>query len=199
MKILNTFSVENNNDKITVEVVETEKGIGVLINGKTMDVSVNEQLIYSKYDKEEYKYIIPSLRDFVSKYICTWGDGIEIKEDNVLCDLLINGVECWINMPHNRASRDTVSIYNSLFSYEKIKDELSDPKMLNGEKILTELINSINEIGYDFKFAWGGDEYDDTYGLVIPINDFNEEKILKCMNLWEDYNNKLSNLFLFKN
>ena len=74
-KILNTFSVESNGENIITNIIQTDKGIKIDIKGTTMDIIVNDETIYSKYDKEEYKYIPVNMRDFISKNLCEWGDG----------------------------------------------------------------------------------------------------------------------------
>ena len=75
-----------------------------------------------------------------------------------------------------------------LVDYKKIQDYIEVP---NGEENLNKLIDDIKEIGYDFVFMYDGNEYDNIYGLKFKANDFNKEKILKCMKLWEEYNNLL--------
>ena len=117
-KLLNTFSTENNGEIIRVNILETEKGIVFDIVGKSMDVFINGEEVYSKYDKEEYKYIPSHLRSFVEENICSYGDGIVKDGSEVKCDLLLEGTEYFLIVPTKRAKRNCFTLRNYLISYE---------------------------------------------------------------------------------
>ena len=188
-KILNTFSVESNGETIKIDTIQTDKGIVVSINGTTMDILVNSEEIYSKFDKPEYKDIPSSLRGFVEKYLCDWGDGIKIEKGKVNCDIQDKGTEYWMQIPTNRAKCKDIYLSNWLEIYDRIED--CGVEIPNAKENYEKLISDIKTIGYNFEFAFGGNEYDDSYKLVIPINEFDEKKVFQCFKLWEDYNSYL--------
>jgi hypothetical protein len=159
-KILNRFETENNGEKVVVLTVQTDKGVLVKIKGNSMDVQVNDDILYSPYDKEEYKYIPVELRDFVKEHLCEWENDITVKTGKVEMNLYIQGEENYTTIPTNRAKSKDVEFHNWLESYEKIRDyEVEIP---NAEEKYERLINDIKEIGYDFQFAYDGNEYDNT-------------------------------------
>lgn len=188
-RILNRFETENNGEKVVVLTIQTDKGIIVKIKGDSMDVQVNDDIIYSKFDKEEYKYIPVELRGFVKEHLCEWQEDIVIKDGKVEMNLYIEGQENYTTIPTNRAKSNNIEFHNWLESYEKIR--YYDIEIPNAEENYQKLINDIKNIGYDFKFAYDGNEYDNTYKLIVPIKEFNKEKIYKCMNIWNEYNKYL--------
>jgi hypothetical protein len=185
-KVLNKFSVESNGETIEISTIQTDKGIIVSVNGTTMDIIVNDEVIYSKFDKPEYKDIPVNLRLFIEKNLCEWGNGISKEDGKICCDIACEGEEYWVRMPTNRAKKKDILISNWLNEYEKIGEydiEIPDAKE-NYEK----LIKDIKSIGYEFRFAWDGNEYDSGYELVVPVNEFNETKVIECFKLWSNYN-----------
>ena len=90
-KLLNTFSTESNGEIIRVNILETDKGIVFDIVGQSMDVFINGEEFYSKYDKEEYKFIPSHLRSFVEENLCSCGDGLRKEGSEVKCDLDLEG------------------------------------------------------------------------------------------------------------
>lgn len=188
-KILNSFSVNEDNEDIKVEVIKTEKGIVININGSTVDVKVNGDLIYSKFDNENYKYIPVNMRSFVEKNLCEWENDIVVEAKEVKCNIEFNGSEYYCILPKNKAKGNIVYFVNWLNSYKKISGyEVEIP---NAEENFNKLIESIREVGYDLVYKWDGNEYDDSWGLKLSINDFSEKKVFQCFKLWEDYNNEL--------
>ena len=120
-KILNTFSTQSNGEMIEVNTIQTDKSILVQINGTTMDIMVNDEEIYSKFDNPEYKNIPSSLRGFIEKNLCSWGDGIRTEKGKVNVDIEIGGNEYWIQIPTNRAKCKDIFMSDWLESYEKIQ------------------------------------------------------------------------------
>lgn len=186
-KILNKFSVESNGETIEVITIQTDKGITVNIIGTTMDVFINNDEVYSKYDNPEYKNIPSILRPFIEKNlmgeICT-------EKGKVECAVYCKGDEYYVSMPTNRAKKKDISFYNWLESYEKIQGY--DVEIPNAQKNFDKLIEDIKNIGYIFKFAWDGNEYDNTFELLVPINEFDEDRVYQCFKLWKDYNKELN-------
>lgn len=188
-KIINSFKTESNNEEIIVNVIQSDKGIIVNITGNTMDVIVNDDLLYSKFDKEEYKYIPVNLRSFIADNLCSWGDGIIIKDDKIECILEFNCEEYYVEIPKNRAKNKTIYINNWLNSYKKIYEH--GIEIPNGEENLEKLISQIKDKNCDFVYRWDCNEYDDTWGLKIDINKFDENKVIECITIWTEYNTNL--------
>ncbi|NFH01308.1 hypothetical protein FC831_13655 [Clostridium botulinum] len=189
-KILNEYQTEINNEKIIISTIKTDKGILVKVKGNSMDIQVNDEIIYSPYDKEEYKYIPVNLRDFVTEHLCEWEDDIKVKDGKVEMNLYIEGEENYANISTNRARNKNIEFRNWLESYAKIRDyEIEIPQ---AEEKYKKLINDIKEIGYNFQFAYSGNEYDDVYKLIVPIKDFDKSKVYECINIWSEYNRYLN-------
>ncbi|MBZ9693317.1 hypothetical protein [Clostridium sp. M14] len=189
-KILNEYQTEINNEKIIISTIKTDKGILVKVKGNSMDIQVNDEIIYSPYDKEEYKYIPVNLRDFVTEHLCEWEDDIKVKDGKVEMNLYIEGEEIFANISTNRARNKNIEFRNWLESYAKIRDyEIEIPQ---AEEKYKKLINDIKEIGYNFQFAYSGNEYDDVYKLIVQIKDFDKSKVYECINIWSEYNRYLN-------
>ena len=69
---------------------------------------------------------------------------------------------------------------------DKEKEKLKYDEFLNGVKIY----------GYEMKASHSGNDYDNWYNLIIPINDFDLAKIKKCLKLWQEYNQYLIDTYL---
>ncbi|WCK57404.1 hypothetical protein PP175_25390 (plasmid) [Aneurinibacillus sp. Ricciae_BoGa-3] len=189
-KTLKEFKTESNGEEISVRVIETDKGIQIFVDGQTPDVFVNGEVLYSKYDKEEYKLIPPTLRSFVEERFMSYSEIIKEKGTVIARDLSFFGLDYDIEFSSNRAKEKNVRITNWLNDYEKINDYLVEP-IADGKENFKKLVSSIKEYGYDFRFAYGGNEYDNIYALVVPISEFDEEKINNCIKLWQSYDEQL--------
>jgi len=195
-KLLNTFSTESNGEIIRINILETDKGIVFDIVGKSMDVFINGEEFYSKYDKEEYKYIPSHLRSFVEENICSCGDGLVKEGSEVQCDLLLEGKEYFLKIPTKKAKKNTLTLTDWLINYEMLVD---DGKITDKEKEklkYKEFLDLVKGFGYEMKVSHGGNDYDNWYNLVIPINDFDLDKIKKCLKLWQEYNQYLIDNYL---
>jgi len=195
-KLLNTFSTESNGEIIRVNILETEKGIVFDIVGQSMDVFINGEEFYSKFDKEEYKFIPSHLRSFVEENLCSYSDGIEKDGSEVKCDILLEGNEYMLLIPTKRAKKNYFTLRNWLVSYEMLID---DGKISNTEieKLnYNEFLNNVKDYGYQMKISHGGNDYDNWFDLAIPINDFDLDKVKKCLKLWQDYNQYLIDTYL---
>ena len=195
-KLLNTFSTESNGEIIRVNILETEKGIVFDIVGQSMDVFINGEEFYSKFDKEEYKFIPSHLRNFVEENLCSYSDGIEKDGSEVKCDILLEGNEYMLLIPTKRAKKNYFTLRNWLVSYEMLID---DGKISNTEieKLnYNEFLNNVKDYGYQMKISHGGNDYDNWFDLAIPINDFDLDKVKKCLKLWQDYNQYLIDTYL---
>jgi len=195
-KLLNTFSTESNGEIIRVNILETDKGVVFDIIGKSMDVFINGEEFYSKYDKEEYKYIPSHLRSFVEENLCSCGDGLVKEGSEVKCDLDLEGREYFLTIPTKRAKKNNLTLNDWLIDYEMLAD---DDKIANKEKEklkYDEFLNSVKENGYEMRLGSGGNDYDNWFVLSVPINDFDLEKVKKCLKLWQDYNQYLIDTYL---
>lgn len=66
-KLLNEFKVEKDNEHLTVQVIENETGIKINIDTNTpLSISVNGDVVEELFNQEEYKYIPPHIRPFIS-------------------------------------------------------------------------------------------------------------------------------------
>jgi len=194
-KLLNTFSVESNGEIIRVNFLETEKGIVLDINGTTMDVFINGEEIYSKYDKEEYKYIPSHLRGFIEENLSDYGDGLRKDGSEIKCDLSLEGREYFMILPTKRAKKNYFTLRDWLICYELLEDKDGFDKIKEKQKY-NEFLNSIKSYGYNIQLSHGGNDYDNWFDLVIPINDFDLERIKKCLKLWQEYNDYLIDTYL---
>jgi len=195
-KLLNTFSTESNGEIIRVNILETDKGIVFDIVGESMDVFINGEEFYSKYDKEEYKYIPSHLRSFVEENICSWGDGLRKEGSEVKCDLDLEGREYFLIIPTKRAKKNHLTFIDWLIDYKLL---IEDGKELDAEKEklkYEEFLNSVKNHGYQMLLSHGGNAYDNWFDLSVPINDFDLERVKKCLKLWQDYNQYLINTYL---
>ena len=197
-KMLNTFSVESNGETIKVDILKNDKGILIKIDGKTMDVFINGEEFYSKYDKEEYKYIPTHLRNFVEENLCDYGDGIRKDKSEINCDLILEGKEYFMVIPTKRSNKNYFLLRDWLIDYQMLADDGKEMN-LDKEKIkYEEFLSNIKSHGYEMKFSHGGNDYDNWFDLVININinNFDFERIKTCINLWQDYNQYLTNTYL---
>ena len=193
-KLLNTFSTESNGEIIRVNILQTDKGIVFDIVGQSMDVFINGEEFYSKYDKEEYKFIPSHLRSFVEENICSYN--ILKEGSDIQCDLLLEGKEYFLKIPINRSKKNNLTLTDWLIDYKMIAN---DGKILDKEKErlkYDEFLNNVKTYGYQMKVSHGGNDYDNWFNLEVPINDFNLEKIKKCLKLWQDYNQYLTDTYL---
>ncbi|MET3508272.1 hypothetical protein [Halalkalibacter oceani] len=190
VKVLKVDKYSSNGEEVELKVSETEKGLQIDINGLTMDVLVNGDIFYSKFDKEEYKYIPPLLRGYVEEHLCTYSDGIYKEKGKVNMDLLIRGREYFVQIPTKRAKNNTITFTDYLNSYEKIQDYLNS-QIEGAEKRYKNLLRDIETIGYKLGISHDGNEYDDWYSLYVPIDQFSEDKINQCLELWDQYNEEL--------
>ena len=195
-KLLNTFSTESNGEIIRINILETDKGIVFDIVGKSMDVFINGEEFYSKYDKEEYKYIPSHLRSFVEENLCSWGDWLVKEGSEIKCDLNLEGREYFLTIPTKRAKKNNLTLNDWLIDYEMLAD---DDKITDKEKEklkYDEFLNGVKIYGYEMKASHSGNDYDNWYNLIIPINDFDLAKIKKCLKLWQEYNQYLIDTYL---
>jgi len=195
-KLLNTFSTESNGEIIRVNILQTDKGIVFDIVGKTMDVFINGEEFYSKYDKEEYKYIPSHLRSFVEENICSCGDGLVKEGSEIKCDLELEGREYFLTIPTKRAKKNNLTLNDWLIDYEMLVD---DGKITDKEKEklkYDEFLNNVKTYGYEMRLGSGGNDYDNWFLLSIPINDFDLEKVKICLKLWQGYNQYLIDTYL---
>jgi len=193
-KLLNTFSTESNGEIIRVNILQTDKGIVFDIVGQSMDVFINGEEFYSKYDKEEYKFIPSHLRSFVEENLCSYN--ILKEGSDIQCDLLLEGKEYFLKIPINRSKKNNLTLTDWLIDYKMIAN---DGKILDKEKErlkYDEFLNNVKTYGYQMKVSHGGNDYDNWFNLEVPINDFNLEKIKKCLKLWQDYNQYLTDTYL---
>ena len=188
-KKLNTYAVESNGEVVTINVIETEKGVVVDIDGKTMDIFINGENFYSKYDKEEYKYIPVQLRDFVNRRLPDYSD-IEKEKSCIKCDLNIEGKDYFTKISTQRAKDNTITFTDALTDYELVKDEL-DIELSDAIDKYNKLLNGIKSFGYKLELSHGGNDNYQWYSLIIPINKFDENKVIECVKLWNEYNNYL--------
>lgn len=195
-KLLNTFSTESNGEIIRVNFLKTDKGLVVDINGTTMDVFINGEEFYSKYDKEEYKYIPSHLRNFVEENICSYGDGIIKDGSKIKCDILLEGEEYLLYIPTKRAKENYLTLRNWLIRYEMLIDDGKEVEVEKEKLKYKELLNNVESFGCKLKLSHGGNDYDDWFDLLVPINEFDLEKIKKCLKLWRDYNQYLIDTYL---
>lgn len=189
IKLISTFSADSNGETVNVNVYETEKGITVNIEGTAMDVLINSEEVYSKFDKPEYKKIPSHIRPFVEKHLNNYEDSIRIEDTKVCMSVDIGGTDYNMDIPVNRAKCKDIYISDWLESYDKIIGY--DVEIPNAKENYEKLVKDINDIGYKFEYAWGGNEYDDIFKLVVPINKFDELKINECVILWKAYNKYL--------
>jgi len=195
-KLLSTFSTESNGEIIRVNILETEKGIVFDIVGSSMDVFINGEEFYSKYDKEEYKYIPSHLRSFVEENICSCGDGLRKEGSEVKCDLDLKRREYFLTIPTKRAKKNNLTLMDWLIDYKMLAD---DVKILDKEKersIYEEFLSNVKTYGYQMKVSHGGNDYDNWFVLSVPINDFDLDKVKKCLKLWQGYNQYLIDTYL---
>ena len=195
-KLLNTFSAESNGEIIRVNILQTDKGIVFDIVGNSMDVFINGEEFYSKYDKEEYKFIPSHLRSFVEENLCSCGDGLRKEGSEVKCDLDLEGREYFLTISTKRAKKNNLTLTDWLIDYKVLSD---DVKMLDKEKesiIYEEFLSNVNTYGYQMKVSHVGNDYDNWFNLAVPINDFNLEKVKVCLKLWQDYNQYLIDTYL---
>lgn len=184
-----SYEVESNNEKIEVEIVETEKGIVVNIKGYTQDVVVNGEIIYSNYDNEHYKFVPVLIRPFIEKHLESFGTDLNKEVTELEIYLCINNREFLCLLPINRAKSDYMLLRDWLLDYSLM--DLNDELKFKAEAMYKELLKDISDYGYTFEMSHGGNDFDTWYELIIPIADFNEEKVLECLTLWDDYNSEL--------
>jgi hypothetical protein len=195
-KLLNAFSTESNGEIIRVNFLETDKGLVIDINGKSMDVFINDEEFYSKYDKEEYKYIPSHLRSFVEENICTYGDGLRKEGSDVQCDLLLEGREYFLKIPTKKAKKNNLTLTDWLIDYEQLAEDEKIVDVKIEEQKYEEFLNNIKSYGYQMKVSHSGNDYDNWFNLVVPIGYFNIEKVKICLKLWQDYNQYLIDTYL---
>ena len=195
-KLLNTFSTESNGEIIRVNILETDKGIVFDIVGKSMDVFINGEEFYSKFDKEEYKYIPSHLRSFVEEHICSWGDGLRKEGSEVKCDLDLEEREYFLIIPTKRAKNNSLTLRDWLIDYEILVDRGIELGKEKEKQKYEEFLNSVKSCGYKMQLSHGGNDYDNWFDLAVPINDLDLEKVKKCLKLWQDYNQYLTNTYL---
>jgi len=193
-KLLNTFSTESNGEIIRVNILQTDKGIVFDIVGNSMDVFINGEEFYSKYDKEEYKYIPSHLRSFVEENLCSYN--ILKEGSDVQCDLLLEGKEYFLKIPTNKSKKNNLTLTDWLIDYKMLVD--------GGKKIDVEMekinynvfLNNVKDYGYEIKVSHDGNDYDNWVKLEVPINDFDLVRIKQCLNLWQKYNQYLIDTYL---
>jgi len=193
-KLLNTFSTESNGEIIRVNIIQTDKGITFDIVGQSMDVFINGEEFYSKYDKEEYKFIPSHLRSFVEENICSYN--ILKEGSDIQCDLLLEGKEYFLKIPINRSKKNNLTLTDWLIDYKMIAD---DGKIADKEKEklkYDEFLNNVKDCGYEIKVSHDGNDYDNWSKLEVPINDFDLVRIKQCLKLWQEYNQYLIDTYL---
>jgi len=171
MKELNRFTTESNGETIEVITYESPKGIVVHVNGQSMDVVLNNEVLYSKYDDENYKYIMPQFREFVETHDPS---DFQVNKSNIGTTLLILGYEFLTQIS-----------LNSLVVPEKL--DITDEEV----STLTERINELKALAerfnYSFVISHDGNEYDEFYALTVPFEIFNKENIYAFIEAWNKY------------
>jgi len=195
-KLLNTFSAESNGEIIRVNFLQTDKGIVVDINGESMDVFINGEEFYSKYDREEYKYVPAHLRNFIEENICHYGDGLRKEGSYIQCDILLEGKEYFLKIPTKRAKKNNLTLTDWLIDYKMIGDDGIKIDLEKEKLKYKEFLNSIENYGYQMEVSHGGNDYDNWFNLTIPINDFDIVKVKACLKLWQSYNQYLIDTYL---
>jgi len=185
-KLLNTFSNESNGEIIRVNFLETEKGLVIDINGNSMDVFINGENFFSKYDKEEYKYIPNHIRNFVSSRLPSYSD-IKKEAGHIECDLSIEGRDYFTKISTQRAKDNNIVFVEYLSEYELV-EENTDKKIPKAKETYNQLLKDIENIGYKLESSHAGNDDYSWYQLIVPINKFEETRVIECIKLWEQYN-----------
>lgn len=192
MKVLRT--VESNSFGETVKVVVSEgpKGVIVTIDGSAVDVSVNGEVYYAGYDDENYKYVFPKLRPFIKTYMDN--ESLLKEKSSVTTTLTILGHEYFMELSTPRTKEPKLKLVNWLNVPDKMEDLEGETKE-QAYHLFDELKESVKNLGYRLDFSHGNRyEVDDYYQLVVPIETFDENTILKALSLWAEYNEKTNNL-----
>jgi hypothetical protein len=187
MNILLLKEFESNGEIIKLQVTQTDKGISVDIEGKTMDVYINGEEYYSKFDNPLYAHIPTNLRSFVEKN--NGSNKMEKHTGFIRTYLQLGKEEYSVEIPTKRAKSNDIIIRNSLYSYEEISEEIKEVPY--GRENFEMFLDHVKLFGYNFVFSHSAQDYYNYWQLLVPINLFDESKVNNCIELWEEYNDKL--------
>lgn len=189
------YEVESNGETIKINVVQTEKGVEINILGNTPDVIVNDIVVYSEYEEEEYKYIPPYLRPFIKKYSYDWV-GVNVKEAELGVELCIEGTSFLAMLPIRKEKNSELRLRDWIIEYSIIEDKMGIT-VENGKEKFGKFLKAVKELGCDIRYSHGGNDYDNWYDLVVPMKEsVKEETIVECVKLWNEYNQSLLKTYL---
>jgi hypothetical protein len=192
-KVLFSEQFNSNNEQIELDVIQTDKGISININGKTMDVFINGEEYYSKFDSLMYAHIPTQLRDWVEKNMQTGDQEFEKKDGFVKLYLYFNNREYFIKIPTNRAKNNNIYIVGDLYSYSELFEgsKITDANLNRENDKFDNFINKISDFGYKLQFSHNAQDYYNYWQLVVPMDKFNEELIDQCIKIWQNYDDEL--------
>lgn len=191
-KILLTQNYESNGETINLQVIQTNKGIQFNINGKTMDVFINGEEYYSKFNNPMYAYIPTQLRNWVEKNMQTGNQEFEKKDGFIKFYLYFNNREYFIKVPTNRAKNNNIYIVGDLYSFEELFEDGKNINLDNEKEKFYNLVRKIYDLsGYRLQFSHNAQDYYNYWQLIVPMDKFNEEYIEQCIKIWKNYDDEL--------
>lgn len=196
--------IQMNNSTIKVEEVNGKTII--TIDTTDADIIVNNNCLWSKFDKPEYEHVPVVLRS----YIQDKSDFIELKDGVVTADLWKFGTICaTFYIPQNK--RDDIKArmdfiesmelleHDYIRNSNYIDKETADALMSKFNQLFSEIEESIKKAGYKFVPSHGTNNGVGGYwDVIFSLDKWNEDAfntIWEKISLFEDYMNTVGNEF----
>lgn len=179
------------------------------INGKTIvsiqtadaDVHINEQCIWSKYDKPEYMDVPVVLRDFIRGR----NDFLKTEEKQVVADLWEKGstVCSTLYIPKNKREKIVARLdlitslddleHDYLRNRTDIDEDTANRLSEEFKTLFKNIEKTVNEAGYQLSFSHAsGIDYYGWWDVSFNLEEWNEEQFLSIWNSFIAFDKRLS-------
>lgn len=192
--------IQMNNSTIKVEEVNGKTIIS--IDTTDADIIVNNQCIWSKFDKPEYEHVPVVLRNYIHDN-CTF---IKEQDGNVTADLSLFGSICatfYISSNKKEVIRARMDFIDSMEILEheyirnsaNIDDETADSLMKEFNQLFSDIETSAKEAGYQFVPSHPTEDgIGGWWDVIFPLEKWNEKafnSIWEKISIFYDYLNNV--------
>jgi len=186
---------------VNIEVKEDKKSPIVNIITADADIYVNGTLIWQQYEQDEYEFISPILRSFISRN----NPYLERREKNkdTLAEFDVENQSVAFIIPFNTNKPITarVDLINSMEILESdyirnttvITEETADKIMFKLKKIWMELEQKVQASNFTLSYSHSmGESYYGWWDIDFLLKNWNEQNFIEVMKLVDKFNKTLN-------
>lgn len=183
--------------KTTVSETKGIKRLDVQGAGDVDEIWVDGELVWAKWDREEYKYIPPTMRQFIKDH----HNYLELDgTEQVIADVVYRDEEFTLYFATSgrksiTARFDLIFDPHDIPFLEEVDEETAKPFVDAVRAEWNRMISVITATGFPFKLSHGGNDlYDAWWDVVIPTREWNEGKFSLCVDAIHAFTKRLVEL-----